>query len=156
MAVNNAHPGLQKSPKRFAPRARVLIVEDNDRLRSLMMDVLAFEGYEVTEASDAQGMRRLMRTRTQESYPAEPFDLIVTDIQMPGEDGLRMLEWFRSRGCPIPALVVTAFPERATREQVERLHAAVLAKPFSLGELRSFAAAVLADDEKTLMDGALH
>lgn len=123
--------------------ARVLIVEDNSRLRKLMTDVLTLEGFTVTEAADTTSMRWHMRIRAQEEYPDEPFDLIVTDIQMPGESGLVSLEWLRRRGCPTPALVVTAFPELATREQVRKLDATLLPKPFSLREFRSVAVATV-------------
>ena len=132
-------PGLTKT----SPGARVLIVEDNPRLRKLMTDVLELEGCKVTEAFDTTSMRLHMHVRGQEEYPDEPFDLIITDIQMPGENGLVSLQWLRHRGCPIPALVVTAFPELATQEQVNKLDATLLPKPFSLHEFHTVAFAAL-------------
>jgi DNA-binding response OmpR family regulator len=121
----------------------VLIVEDNARLRKLMVDVLALEGCKVTEAFDATSMRWHMHISGQEEYPNEPFDLIITDIQMPGGNGLVVLEWLRRKGCPIPAVVVTAFPELATREQVNKLGATLLPKPFNLIDFRGIAFAAL-------------
>lgn len=132
-------PGLTKA----TGRARVLIVEDNARLRELMANVLALEGWTVTQAFDASSMRWQMHISGQEQYPDEPFDLIVTDVQMPGESGLAVLQWLRHRGCPIPAVVVTAFPELATQEQVDRLGAMLLPKPFSLLDFRGLADAAI-------------
>ena len=116
-----------------------------------MTDVLALEGFMVTEAVDVGSMRSQMRIKAQEEYPDEPFDLIVTDIQMPGETGLVALEWLRHRGCPTPALVVTAFPDPATREQVRRLDATLLPKPFSLHEFRSVAVAAVRPCASTVL-----
>ncbi len=132
----------QRGPSRLPKNSRVLVVEDDSRLRKLMSDVLTLSGWEVTEAGDAAAMRRHMSARAQEVYPDEPFDLIITDVQMPGENGLAALEWFRRRGCPTPALVVTSFPELATKQRVQHLHAALLSKPFSLAEFREAASAV--------------
>jgi DNA-binding response OmpR family regulator len=143
MSPNEADHKVRPKSYRSKPRVRVLIVEDNARLRKLMTDVLALEGYAVTEADDVVGMRQHMQIKGQEEYPDEPFDLIVTDVQMPGENGLFALQWLRHRGCPIPALVVTAFPELATRDLVSRLDATLLPKPFSLNEFRTIAVAAI-------------
>jgi len=137
--IHGAKPGLAKTKV----KSRVLIVEDNTPLRELMADVLALEGCTVTEAFDAPSMRSWMRIKGQEAYPDEPFDLIITDIQMPGETGLSSLERLRRKGCAIPAVVVTAFPELATEKQVSKLDATLLPKPFSLDDLRYVAGAAL-------------
>ncbi len=125
-----------------ASKSRVLIVEDNTPLRNLMADVLKLEGYTVIEAFDAPSMRQCMVT-CQPKNAGESFDLIITDIQMPGESGMVSLQALRHMGCRIPAVIVTAFPELATLERAIELQATLLPKPFSLGEFRSVAAAVL-------------
>jgi DNA-binding response OmpR family regulator len=124
-------------------RARVLIVEDNAPLRKLMADTLKVEGYEVSEASDASSMRQCLCNRRPVANTGEFFDLIITDIQMPEESGMTLLAVLRSKGCRVPAIVVTAFPELATRERTNELQATLLPKPFTLAEFRSVAAAVL-------------
>ena len=137
-ATKNSHrtrPGIAKTNA----KARVLLVEDNTAFRVLMADVLAREGCNVTEAFDATSMRWQMHIKALENFPNEPFDLIITDVQMPGESGLASLEWLRRKGCPIPAIVVTSFPELATKAVVNRLAATLLPKPFSLSEFREVA-----------------
>lgn len=124
-------------------RARVLIVEDNAPLRKLMADTLKFEGYAVSEASDASSMRRCMCGGQPAKVTGESFDLIITDIQMPEENGITSLAMLRSKGCRVPAVVVTAFPELATHERTHELQATLLHKPFTLAEFRAVAAAVL-------------
>jgi len=151
MPPNPNPPRMRPNLATTTRGARVLIVEDNSRLRKLMSDVLALDGVTVTEAGDSTSMRLHMRVKAQEVYPDEPYDLIVTDIQMPGESGLVSLEWLRHRGCLTPALVVTAFPELATREQVRKLDATLLPKPFSLYEFRSVAVAALRPGARTVV-----
>jgi CheY-like chemotaxis protein len=135
---------------RVTGKAHVLIVEDNAPLRGLMADVLTCMGCKVTEAFDASSMHWQMHTRGQEVYPDEPFDLIITDVQMPGETGLVLLEKLRRKGCPIPAVVVTAFPELATREQVHKLDATLLPKPFSLNDFRAIAIGALCPGNRVI------
>ena len=139
-------PGLTKT----TGRARVLIVEDNARLRELMVNVLALEGWAVTQAVDASSMRWQIHINGQQEYPDEPFDLIVTDVQIPGENGLEVLGWLRHKGCPIPAIVVTAFPALATRAQVNQVGATLLPKPFSLLDFRGLAFAALRPGNRSL------
>jgi len=120
-----------------------LIVEDNAPLRKLMVDILRFEGYAVSEAFDAPSMRQCMYAGRPERNADAFFDLIITDIQMPGENGIASLATLRSAGCRIPAVIVTAFPELATRERANELQATLLPKPFSLAEFRAVAATIL-------------
>jgi DNA-binding response OmpR family regulator len=82
--------------------ARVLIVEDNLRFRKLMSHDLALDGFTVT--GNTNSMRLHMRIKARNEYPNEPFDLIVTDIQIPGESGLVSLEWLCHRRCLLPHL----------------------------------------------------
>jgi two-component system, cell cycle response regulator DivK len=80
----------------------VLVVEDNEKNRKLVRDVLTFKGYEVIEAETGEEGVRLAH----ELHP----DLILMDIQLPGIDGATALR--QLRGDPatrmIPALAVTA------------------------------------------------
>jgi two-component system, cell cycle response regulator DivK len=80
----------------------ILIVEDNEKNRKLVRDVLQFKGYRLAEAETGEEGVRLAR----ELHP----DLILMDIQLPGIDGATALR--QLRGDPatrmIPALAVTA------------------------------------------------
>lgn len=81
---------------------RVLIVEDNDKNRKLVRDLLTFKGYLTLEATRAEDGIRL----AQQSLP----DLILLDIRLPDFDGIEALR--RLRGDPatrkIPVIAVTA------------------------------------------------
>ena len=150
MPTKKKHLGTRLGAAKASAGVRVLIVEDNTPLRELMADVLELEGCTVTEAFDTSSMRRCMRTGGHEEYPEQPFDLIITDIQMRGENGLVSLEKLRRRGCNTPAVVVTAFPGFATQKQAHELHATLLPKPFTLEEFRTVAAAALLPNGRAL------
>ncbi len=80
----------------------ILIVEDNEKNRKLVRDVLQFKGFATLEASSAEEGMRLARDR----HP----DLILLDIQLPGIDGIEALQKLRAdpATAPIPVIAVTA------------------------------------------------
>ena len=121
----------------FTSAYRVLIAEDDAALRHLMAHILAFEGYFVTEASDAQAM--LQAVRSSGCNCELPFDLIVTDVRMPGQSGLDALASLRKSGCRTPAIIVSALPGDMIQPEAEQLDALFLPKPFALENLRKIA-----------------
>lgn len=90
----------------------ILIVEDNDRNRKLVRDVLQFKGYRTVEAVNAEDGIRL----AQQSVPS----LILMDIQLPGMNGIEALA--RLRADPgtraIPVMAVTASAMTQDREKI--------------------------------------
>lgn len=116
---------------------RVLVAEDNPSLRTLIADVLSLEGCRVTEVGNAADMQAAVMASESAAGTATPFELIVTDIRMPGKSGLEALAELRGRGSRTRFVVITAFPEDATERRIRELDANLLAKPFSLGEFRS-------------------
>ena len=121
---------------------RVLVAEDNPALRGLIADVVTSEGYEVVEAANAFELEQAIGISAS-SGPTEAFDLVVTDIRMPGKSGLDALSELRRAGSYSRFVVVTSFPEDATERRIRELDAKLLAKPFSLGELRALMKAIL-------------
>src|SRR5688500_6041568 len=84
-------------------KLRVLIVEDDAETRSTMADLLTAEGFVADQAADgAQALERLV-----EHAP----DVIVSDLNMPGMDGMRLLEELRARSSEVPVIVVTSMSE---------------------------------------------
>lgn len=122
---------------------RVLVTEDNIALRQLMADVLAYEGYCVTEAANAFEMQSAILQPGPGCQSSAPFDLIVSDIFMPGKSGLEALSELRQRGLRSKLLVVTSFPDAVTYHRIEELDLQLLAKPFSLQEFRTAANTML-------------
>ena len=120
-----------------ASRRRVLVAEDDPALRSLIVRLLTFDGYIVTETADANAM--LDSALISREDCEDTFDLIVTDVRMPGMTGLEALAKLRGLGCRTPAIVVSALPGEMVQPEVQELNAFFLPKPFSLENLRRIA-----------------
>lgn len=112
--------------------ARILVVEDDAAVRNFMQRAIQMEGHEVTALSDgAEAWQRLGVAR-------EGFDLVVTDVRMPGMDGVALAEAMAKGGLTTPILYTTGFA--LDREQVIGTGAhivKVVIKPMSLDRLRA-------------------
>ena len=109
---------------------RLLLVDDNELNLELFSDALASDGHEVVTENDAlRGQRRAL---------AEPFDLIILDIQMPGADGYTVCRALRGSGVsgPIVALSSDALPQHVAEGERAGFDT-YLTKPISPAELRA-------------------
>jgi two-component system response regulator PilR (NtrC family) len=79
----------------------ILLVEDEKLLRESLAQLLAEEGYKVTQAADGQEGYNLVL--------AQPFDLVLTDIRMPRMDGVALLQHLQQLAPQTPVIVITAF-----------------------------------------------
>jgi two-component system phosphate regulon response regulator OmpR len=78
----------------------LLVVDDDQRIRTLLSRFLAEQGFRVTVAEDAAAARRALSSFA--------FDLLVLDVMMPGESGLELTESLRRDGRDVPVLMLTA------------------------------------------------
>jgi two-component system, response regulator, stage 0 sporulation protein F len=120
------------------PAPRILVAEDDHEMRRLVADGLRKDGYEVEEEAD--GQHALLRLLT---IPA-PFDLIVTDVRMPGCSGLSILEALRAAGSKTPVILMSAFGDDEIRERAETLGAVFVGKPLAMAKLRVTAGQLVA------------
>ena len=107
--------------------AHLLIVDDDERIRTLLQKFLVRHGFLVTAARDAAHARRILA--------GLEFDMIVLDVMMPGEDGMALTASLRET-MQTPILLLTAKGETGNR--IEGLEAGAddyLAKPFEPKEL---------------------
>ncbi|TVS01298.1 MAG: response regulator [Rhodobacteraceae bacterium] len=88
-------------------KPHLIVVDDDDRIRSLLQKYLLRNGYLVTVARDAAQARRLLQGLA--------FDLIVLDVMMPGEDGVSLTGSLRAEGDSTPILLLTAKSEADDR-----------------------------------------
>lgn len=115
---------------------KVLVVDDDARLRSLLERYLTEQNFIVRVAQDSDQMDRLL-TR-------ENFHLIVLDLMLPGEDGLSICKRLRNEGNNIPVIMLTAKGDEVDRIIGLELGADdYLAKPFNPRELLARIRAVL-------------
>jgi DNA-binding response OmpR family regulator len=119
-------------------RIRVLLAEDDDELRELLASTLTKDGYEVIQVADGTGLFDYLSAVHIREGHAEPIDLIVTDIQMPGWTGLQVLQSIRERDWATPVILITGFGNREVHKEASRLGAtAFFDKPFDVDDLRT-------------------
>jgi DNA-binding response OmpR family regulator len=117
---------------------KILVLEDDPDLRAILAEVLGDEGYEVTTASGGEEAVAFAAT--------EVFDLLVTDVRMPGVDGLEALEQLRSQQPGLESLVVSGYTTEAETLRALQLNVGgYLKKPFSLNDLLHRVRQLLAD-----------
>ncbi len=117
-------------------KTRVLVVDDDQRLRDLLVRYLGEQGFEVKAVPDATGMdRQLARER---------YDLVVLDLMLPGEDGLAICRRLRAQSAPPAILMLTAKGDEVDRIVGLEMGADdYLPKPFNPRELVARVHAVL-------------
>ncbi len=115
-----------KVPTKGEPR--VLVVDDDDRIRSLLMDTLSALGYQALGAKNGDEALSLLDT--------EKLDLVITDVRMPKTNGLTLLKNIKSRNPLLPVLIITGYNFTYTKDQAMESGAdGFLAKPFRIGKI---------------------
>jgi two-component system, response regulator, stage 0 sporulation protein F len=126
----------------MARAARVLLAEDDYDLRCAIAAGLRAAGHEVIDVGNGDLVKAYFEECLELDLPKPRIHVLVSDIRMPGQTGLNLLEYLRSIGADMPTILVTAFGDPETHELARKLGArAVLNKPFDLEML-----------EKTLRD----
>ena len=110
------------------PERRLLVVEDRESLRRMLERALAGEGYRVDAVADEAAAKNALA--------AARYDVVLTDLMLPGGSGLAVVETCRALDPPVPAVVMTAYGTVATAVQAMKLGAAdFLEKPVELDDL---------------------
>ena len=122
-------------PSSLARPDRILVAEDDDAMRDLLVGWLHEAGYDVTACSSGLDLLAYLE-RSVLSGEIPEFDIVLSDIQMPLGSALDVLdEFFGCDGLP-PTILITAFGDRRTHAVASHLGAAtVLEKPFEKGRL---------------------
>ena len=124
--ADGAAPDLKREPGPAS--GRVLVVEDDRGLLEVYADILMDAGFEVTPASEGQAALRALA--------AEPYDVVVSDVVMPGCTGVDLLRAVRERDLDVPVVFVTGQPSVETAVQAVEMGALhYLLKPVAAGEL---------------------
>jgi DNA-binding NtrC family response regulator len=127
-------PSARGAPREETEPRRVLLAEDDTALRGLLAEELESDGFFVVQAKNGY---ELMEAVARHTDGEEHFDAIVTDIRMPGPEGMFALASLREEDWQTPVIVTTAFGDASTHDEARRLGAVrVLDKPFDYEELR--------------------
>jgi EAL domain-containing protein (putative c-di-GMP-specific phosphodiesterase class I) len=109
-------------------RGRVLVVEDDRSLQGVYADILFDAGFDVVVASDGLSALRALE--------ADPFDVVLSDVIMPGQTGVDVLRAVRERDLDVPVVLVTGNPSVETAVQAVEMGALhYLLKPVSGADL---------------------
>ncbi|KIL35998.1 transcriptional regulator [Cohnella kolymensis] len=117
-------------------RPHIAVIDDDEKITSLLRRSLAFEGYEVTTAPDGTAGLNLLSRRNA--------DLVILDVMMPNMDGWEVCRRLREAGIKTPVLLLTARDE--VHDRVKGLDLGAddyLVKPFALEELMARVRALL-------------
>ncbi|MBE9129187.1 MULTISPECIES: winged helix-turn-helix domain-containing protein [unclassified Coleofasciculus] len=148
-------PHSTSSPD-LAQTSRVLVVEDEDLIREMLVLSLEEEGYEVEVAADG----RTALTLLQEDEPNDrefPYNLLILDLMLPQINGLDLCRLLRYQGNPVPILILSA--KASETDRVLGLEVGAddyLTKPFSMRELIARCRALLRRQRFSSLPQASH
>jgi len=130
MRVNrrpSSRPGLNK--------ITVLILDDEPSVRMVLASSLATEGYSVCLADG---------NNVVDALDARQYDLVISDLRMPGTDGLHALALAKEKSPEAKLIVITGYPSQESLESCREFGVArYLVKPFAISEIRQIARNVL-------------
>ena len=131
-------PAPARASAQAAGRPRVLVVDDETAIRDLLSKTLALAEYDVDLAPD--GRTALERLRI------VPYDLLITDLKMPGVDGLTVIREARRFKADIPVVIITGFSTEASAIEAVNLGVSgYLTKPFRVPRVLAVAAKALGE-----------
>src|SRR5947199_1906297 len=125
------------APTNGTKPARVLVVEDEEKVRVLLNDAFRAQGHEVTEATTgAEALDRLDKGE---------FDLMVCDLGLPELSGLHVARWVKEFRPDLPVIIATGFSEMIADEDYQKARIdQVIPKPYALAEVLAKANTLLA------------
>lgn len=109
-------------------RQRILVVDDDTLAREVMQDILEMQGYQVTALEDPR--------RALEVASKDHFDLLLSDIKMPGMDGVQLIREFRKLSPETVCLLITGYASiGSAREAIQQGVFDYILKPFDSNKL---------------------
>jgi DNA-binding NtrC family response regulator len=117
---------------------RILVVDDEEALRTVLSTELTSEGYEVTPASDGNEAIDFIKS--------SDYDLVLLDIKMPNVDGFEVLKFIKGNKPLIKVIMLTGFADLKNAIESKRLGAEdFVSKPYDLVDLLTTIERVLGD-----------
>jgi PAS domain S-box-containing protein len=119
--------GVDGGTSQIKTRAKVLVIDDDDDVRSLYVECLALLGYDVSQAPDGLAGLAIM----EKSLP----DVVITDFAMPRLNGAELVKIARSKGYDMPVIFASGYSNTEALNEAVGFKAQVLLKPFSIQTL---------------------
>ena len=121
---------VEKAPEDLSGRGRILLVEDEDAVRNIAAKTLAKRGYDVVEAEDGEEAYEILED------DEEGFDLLISDVVMPGLDGPGLLEKARDMLADTRVVFISGYAaEQFSKTLSDEADVSFLPKPFTLTQL---------------------
>ena len=131
-------PSPGRTPAALQGRPRVLVVDDEETIRELLAKTLALAEYDVDLSTDGRAALERLRII--------PYDLLITDLKMPGVDGLTVIKEARRLKPDIPVIIITGFSSEASAIEAVNLGVSgYLTKPFRVPRVLGVAAKALGE-----------
>jgi excisionase family DNA binding protein len=133
-----AASGAASTPRATPARPRVLVVDDEASIRDMLAKTLSLAEYEVDVAADGRAAIERLRLM--------PYDLLITDLRMPGVDGLTVIREARRFYPSLPVIIITGYSTEASA--IEAINLGVsgyLTKPFRVPRVLAVAAKALGE-----------
>ena len=114
--------------KKLAKKLKVLVVDDNEKLRKNLLDILRLKGYEGLGAEN--GYQAIDAVKTHQ------LDVVLLDIKMPGINGVDTLKILREIVPDIMVIMITAFADDAFyKEKLKNINFKIIQKPIDMNKL---------------------
>ncbi len=112
----------------MADKSKILVVDDEDALRTVLSGELESEGYQVDSAADGDEAIKTVQTK--------PFDLVLLDIKMPKVDGFEVLKFIKQNYPKMKVIMLTGFADLKNAIESKKLGAEdFVSKPYDLVDL---------------------
>jgi excisionase family DNA binding protein len=134
-AASSVRPSTPQPP---TGRPRILVVDDEASIREMLTKTLTLAEYEVDAAPDGRAAIERLRLM--------PYDLLITDLKMPGMDGLAVIREARRYRPDLPVIIITGYSTEASAIEAINLGVAgYLTKPFRVPRVLAVAAKALGE-----------
>lgn len=125
-------PSEEKATEIFSSSERkfkILVVDDNENIREMLEDFLNFEGHKPVLAKDGK--------EALEIFCEKDFDLVITDLGMPGMSGWELSKCIKQRKPEIPIVIITGWGAQLGAEDLKKNNVeSILSKPFNLDQVK--------------------
>ncbi|MXP43344.1 hybrid sensor histidine kinase/response regulator [Allopontixanthobacter sediminis] len=143
--VDTSKPVIDQKASKWSGGGRLLLVEDEAMVRAVAERALTRAGYAVTTASDGEeGLAEIVR--------GGEFDLIVSDVVMPGMDGPTMAREIRAINRALPVLFMSGYAEEQLRRDIDIDNMYFIPKPFSVQQISDKVGSILGLQERLPQD----
>ncbi len=112
----------------------ILLAEDDNDLRDVLVEFLESEGYRVTAVGSGAEVQEVLASAASAEDPRVP-DVLLTDYRMPAPNGMSLLQAAKFEGWPMRVILMSAYVSSEMRHDVQRMQAKLLYKPFELEQL---------------------